>query len=143
MNRFIKIFLIILLASIVPFFSLCTKEQKNYPLFDTEWEVSSISLPHFSYLLESPTPYQVDFHKDKIFNIKLDVNSCGSTYSLESENIIHIAPLYCTEVCCDKEFANMLINVLKDVRSYKIEGEELELFANDTIIYLSRVKKDN
>lgn len=143
MNRFFKIFSIIFLASIVPFFSVCTKEQKTYPLNDTEWEVWSITAPDNDFILIAPTPYPVNFHKDNIFNIRLDVNSCGSTYRLEAENNIYIDPIYCTLVCCDSDFANTLIDILKDVNSYKITGEDLELFSPDRIINLRKVNNDN
>lgn len=142
MKRFFKIFSIIFLTAIIPFLSGCTKEQKTYPLIDTEWEVWSITAPDLRFFLKSPTSYHVNFHKDNIFNIRLDVNSCGSTYGLENENNIFIEPIYCTLVCCDKAFADTLINILKDVKSYKITGEDLELFSPDRIINLSKVNNN-
>jgi len=141
MKRFIKIFLIILLTLIVLFLSVCSKEQNTYSIINTEWEVLSITSPDRILFLKSPTPYHVNFHKDNIFNISLDVNSCGSSYRIEDENIIFIEPIYCTEVCCDKAFANTLLNVLKDVNSYKIISEDLTLFAPESIINLSKVNK--
>lgn len=139
MNGYSKILQIMLLIAIVPFLAVCTKNKKTYSLIDTEWEVVSITSPNIHSFLKSPTSYHVNFQKDNIFNISLDVNSCGSTYRIDGDNNISIDPLACTKVCCDKEFASTLIDLLRDVKSYKINGEVLELFAADKIINLSKV----
>jgi heat shock protein HslJ len=143
MIRFNKILLIILLIALLPILAVCSKNKKTYSLIDTEWEVVSITSPNIHSFLKSPTSYHVNFQKNNIFNISLDVNSCGSTYRIDGDNNISIDPLACTKVCCDKQFADTLINILKDVKSYKIAGENLELFSADKIINLSKVNKDN
>jgi len=108
---------------------------------DTDWEVSSITAPNQIFIMISPTPYKVNFKKDNIYTMRLDINSCGSTYTLENGNNIHIEPIYCTLICCDKPYADTLLRILKDVKSYKITGEDLELIAPDRIINLTKVNK--
>jgi hypothetical protein len=71
--------------------------------------------------------------------MRLDVNSCGSTYRLENDNNIFIDPVYCTEICCDKTFADSLINILKNVNSFNITGEDLELISPNRIINLIKL----
>ena len=143
MKRFFKIFSVILLTTIVTFLSDCTKDNQTYSIIDTEWEVWSITAPNREFILISPTPYPVSFQKDNIYTMRLDVNSCGSTYRIEDENNIDIEPIYCTLICCDKPFADTLINILKDVKSYKITGDDLELLASNRIINLTKVNDDN
>jgi hypothetical protein len=74
--------------------------------------------------------------------MRLDVNSCGSTYKIYNENLIDIEPIYCTEICCDKPFADTLRNVLNIVKSYKITGDELELIATNRIVNLTKIKSN-
>jgi hypothetical protein len=90
----------------------------------------------------SPAPYLITFKNDNIYNMRLDVNSCGSTYKIDDENLIDIEPIYCTEICCDKPFADTLRNVLIIVKSYKITGEDLELIAPNRIINLTKINDD-
>ncbi len=143
MNRIFKVFSCILLMAIVTFLSDCTKEKQTYLIIDTDWEVWSITAPNRDFILISPTPYPVNFQKDNIYTMRLDVNSCGSNYRLENENKIYIDPIYCTLICCDKPFADTLISILKDVSSYRITGEDLELIAPNRIINLTKVNNDN
>lgn len=134
---------IILLTAIVPFFTLCTKDQRSFQIINTEWEVRSITAPDPQFILIAPTPYPVKFMEDSIFTIRLDVNSCGSTYRLEAENNINFNSVGCTKICCDSAFANSLINILKDVYSFNIVGNDLKLFAPDRIINLKKVNNNN
>ncbi len=136
MNKIIKIFSFILLTTLILFLSVCTKQQQTHSLIDTEWEVWSITAPDRIFILKSPTPYPVKFLKDSTFTIGLDVNTCGGTYSLDNENYIHINTIYCTEMCCDSVFADTLINIFRDIHSYKIVGDNLELIAQNRIINL-------
>jgi len=119
--------------------STCNKETETSSIEGTKWKVWSITAPDRKYILISPTPYQVSFNKDNIYNMRLDVNSCGSTYKVEKENKISIEPIYCTEICCDKAFADTLLNILKRVNSYNISQESLELISSNRIINLTKV----
>ena len=139
MSRIIKIFSFILLTTLILFLSVCTEKQQTYSLIDTEWEVLSITAPDRIFILISPTPYPVKFLKDITFTIGLDVNTCGGTYSLDNENYIHINTVYCTKICCDSVFADTLINIFRDIYSYKIVEDNLELIATNRIINLRNV----
>ncbi|MCX6254880.1 MAG: META domain-containing protein [Bacteroidia bacterium] len=139
MNSIFKKWLIILISIL---FFTCTKEIQTDPIIDTEWEVWSITAPDRIFILISPTPYHINFQKDNIYTMRLDVNSCGSTYTLENESNIYIDPIYCTEICCDKAYADTLIRILKDVNSYKITGEDLKLISPTRIINLTQVNND-
>ena len=119
--------------------STCNKETVTSTIEGTKWKVWSITAPDRDYILISPTPYQVSFNKDNIYNMRLDINSCGSTYKVEDENKISIEPIACTEICCDKAFADTLLNILKRVNSYNISQESLELKSTNRIINLTKV----
>jgi hypothetical protein len=143
MNRLLKIFSFILLTVFVTILLDCTKERQKYSIINTDWEVWSIISPDRLFFLKSPTPYPVHFQKDNIFTIRLDVNSCGSTYRVHDENLIDIEPICCTLICCDKPFADTLCNILKDVNSFKITGKYLELLAPNRIINLTKFHSGN
>jgi heat shock protein HslJ len=119
--------------------STCNKETLTSTIEGTKWKVWSITAPDRDYILISPTPYQVSFNKDNIYNMRLDINSCGSTYKVEDENKISIEPIACTEICCDKAFADTLLNILKRVNSYNMSQESLELISTNRIINLTKV----
>jgi|WetSurMetagenome_2_1015567.scaffolds.fasta_scaffold483385_1 heat shock protein HslJ len=117
----------------------CHKEPVTSSIEGTKWKVWSITAPDRDFILISPTPYQVSFNKDNIYNMRLDINSCGSTYKVEDENKIFIEPIACTEICCDKAFADTLLNILKRVNSYNISQESLELISSNRIINFTKV----
>jgi hypothetical protein len=142
MKKVLKIISFLLTLMIVPLVLSCTKEKQSNPLIDTKWEVWSITAPERDFIIISPTPYLITFKKDNVYNMRLDVNSCGSTYKIYNENLIDIEPIYCTEICCDKPFADTLRNVLNIVKSYKITGDELELIATNRIVNLTKIKSN-
>ena len=142
MKKVFKIISFLLTLMIVPLLLSCTKEKQSNPLIDTKWEVWSITAPDRDFIIISPAPYLITFKNDNIYNMRFDVNSCGSTYKIDDENLIDIEPIYCTEICCDKPFADTLRNVLIIVKSYKITGEDLELIAPNRIINLTKINDD-
>ena len=135
--KLIPIGLFALMAGLLP--SSCHKETLTSSIEGTKWKVWSITAPDRKYILISPTPYQVNFNKDNIYNMRLDINSCGSTYKVEDENKISIEPIACTKICCDKAFADTLLNILKKVNIYNISQESLELISSNRIINLTKV----
>ncbi len=74
------------------------------------WEVQSFKLNH-SPIATTPTiNYPVEFTADgKIFT-RLEINSCGSDYSVDKQTLT-VASFGCTEACCDSKTSLMnLIN---------------------------------
>jgi heat shock protein HslJ len=134
--KLIPIGLLSLMAGLL--LSTCNKETVTSSIEGTKWKVWSITAPDRDYILISPTPYQVSFNKNNIYNMRLDINSCGSTYKVEDENKISIEPIACTEICCDKAFADTLLNILKRVNSYNISQKSLELISSNRIINLTK-----
>lgn len=143
MKASIKILVWLLPIAFVTALSTCSKEKEHQisPLMETKWKVWSITAPDRRYILISPTPYQITFNEDNVYNMKLDVNSCGSTYKIENGNKITIDPIYCTEICCDKAFADTLLNILKKVDTFKMSGDTLELLSSNRIINISKANK--
>jgi heat shock protein HslJ len=141
MKKFFKVCSLIIFTGAIFLLLSCTKVKQPVLIMDTDWEVSSITSPDQIFNLVSPTPYKVNFKKDNIYTMRLDINSCGSTYTLENGDNIHIEPIACTLICCDKPYADSLLRILKDVKNYKITGESLELIAPTRIINLVKVNK--
>lgn len=136
-----KLLLIILIFFFAGLILSCHKETEPASIEGTKWKVWSITAPYRVYILISPTPYLVTFNKDNTYNMRLDVNSCGSTYEVEDENKISIAPIACTQICCDKSFADTLLKILIKVTNYNISQESLELISSNRIINLKEVKE--
>ena len=135
--KLIPIGLLALMAGLL--LSSCHKEPEISSIEGTKWKVLSITAPDRKYILISPTPYLVSFNKDNIYNMRLDINSCGSTYNVKDENKISIEPIACTEICCDKAFADTLLNILIKVTGYNISRGSLELISSNRIINLTKV----
>ena len=80
------------------------------------------------------------FIQDNSVNLKLDVNSCFSTYRANSDGSIKIQPFGCTKMCCDDPFADTLKPALNEVTGYKRDNDSLELFTPVRTIKLISIK---
>jgi hypothetical protein len=68
--------------------------------------------------------YILKFLNDTTFEINLDINGCGGKYKIISNGNIELEPLYCTEIFCDSDFADDLIQLIpKMTKYYKKENE--------------------
>ena len=143
MKNMLKIPLAFITTVMAIFLSTCTEKDHINPIIDTDWEVYSITSPDKKYIIISPTPYEVNFQKDNVLTMRLDVNSCGGTYSVDNSTSMNIDPMYCTEICCDKPFADTLLNILPKINSYRITGDDLELISSNRIINLTKITKEN
>lgn len=123
MKNWLAVFFVFILMS------SCRKDEANIPddLYNS-WEVENfISIESMSYAKDNNYSPVITFKKDNTFNVKLDVNNCGGSFSVSGNNGIKISALFCTEICCDSDFSTKFVSKLSEVESYSIEGESLIL----------------
>ncbi|MCH8545328.1 MAG: META domain-containing protein [Cryomorphaceae bacterium] len=106
-------------------FSVACKKQNNAIV--GEWEVLQIKKSDNSNWEDAPEAYLMTFTDKDEMNVRLEVNTCGSTYNACTCGNLNIDVLACTEACCDSEFAQTLIESLSNVESYEIDGDALLL----------------
>jgi heat shock protein HslJ len=138
MKKSFNVLAVIFLIS--PFFLIkCSKEKEN-KISDNSWRVLSIMSSDNQNILNAPSLFEIQFLKDNSVNLKLDVNSCFSTYRISDAESIKIQSFGCTKMCCDDPFADNLIQALIEVTSYKKDKDSLELLSKDRTIRLISIK---
>ncbi len=125
MNRF-QIALITFLM--IALFS-CEKNESN---IDTEiygrWKATGfISVESVLYSRKDGFNPVIEIKNNGSYNLKLDANSCIGNYTLSNNNFIALSASGCTKICCDSEFSLKLVQMLLQVKSYKIESNNLKL----------------
>jgi len=69
----------------------------------------------------------IEFKNDGTYLIKLDVNGCFGDFTLSNGNSISISASGCTKMCCDSQFSQKFIQMLPQVKTFEIEGSNLQL----------------
>jgi hypothetical protein len=119
--------LVLLTILIVP--GSCKKDNAPavYTLYNT-WEVKEfISLQSTNYQKIAANKTLITFDRSGTYQLKLDVNTCSSTFKSVVENVIDIGIPECTEACCDSEFSKKFEALLPSTTSYSISGKVLML----------------
>jgi len=118
----------------------CSKDKQTQ-LAGSEWDITSVGSPDGSYSLAVPVPLRLSFGKSGDVTLKLDVNSCMSTFTIQAPGKIKIETFGCTKMCCDNESSEVVRALLTEVTEYNISPGKLELRASGKIISL--VRQDN
>lgn len=121
---------------LIIFFS-CEEENINTEIDITlnDWKVVKIKKQgELSYLYPSET-YIFDFINDTIFTFNLDVNSCGGEYEIINAGNIELGDTYCTEICCDSDYAEDLRQLIPKMNTYYGKGDQLILKGQGEIIF--------
>lgn len=120
--------------------SSCEKEDINYDINikENEWVVSKIKTKEDLVLRTTSSTYILKFIDDIQYTINLDVNSCGGNYTNFGNGSIKIEPAGCTEICCDSEYAEDLIQILSTITKYYGKGNELILEGDGKIILFKK-----
>ncbi len=124
---------IILLTICFPLFlgGSCKKESNpNTNIFNSKWELEYIKIGNEK--IEPSIDYILEFMNDNSFSMNLSVNTAGGTYTMEEENKITILDYSTlTEVCCESDFDDQLLNSFKKVETYNIDGKSLTFSSED------------
>lgn len=119
--------LLTLLIFLLTFASCSKNEDQNALLYQT-WEAKDfMSIESAAYPKNENTKVLLTFTKSGIYNLKLDINSCGGSFSTSGESVITMESPACTEACCDSKFSEKLAGMLHRVESFEIKGNSLSL----------------
>ncbi len=111
---------------LIIFFS-CEKENIDTEIDITlnDWKVIKIKKQGELSYLNAAESYIFEFINDTTFTFNLDVNSCGGQYKIISKGNIELGVTYCTEICCDTDFAEDLRQLIPQMTRYYGKGDEL------------------
>ncbi|MBA7571827.1 hypothetical protein ES708_13596 [subsurface metagenome] len=111
---------------LIIFFS-CEKENIDTEIDITlnDWKVIKIKKQGELSYLNAAESYIFEFINDTTFTFNLDVNSCGGQYKIISKGSIELGDTYCTEICCDSDFAEDLRQLIPQMTRYYGKGNEL------------------
>lgn len=100
--------------------------------FEIQWEgMECASLMEKDYFL--------NIREDKrAFVLELQTNSCSGDLRFEERNGLLWNNIECQSVCCDSEDAKCLLDVLSEVKQYRIENDTLTLKDEHIKLLLSR-----
>ena len=122
MNR-----LIFCLGLFLIIFPSCEKENIDTEIDITlnEWKVIKIRKQGELFYLSATESYIFEFINDTTFTFNLDVNSCGGQYKIISKGNIKLGCTYCTEICCDSDYAEELLQLIPNMTKYYGEDNKL------------------
>lgn len=93
-----------------------------------KWEASGfMSLESQGYPKDDNYNPIIEFKSDGSISIQLDANACFGDFEIDGESNINISDAGCTEICCDSDFSNKFVQMLSQVGSFEIEGDEMKL----------------
>ena len=106
----------------------CNKDEITNSALFAAWEAKSfMSLESVAYPKNEDKAILLIFMKDGTYSLKLDVNSCGGTFTSGKGNQLLIGSTACTEACCDSKFSEKLASMISRVTSYEVYRETLKL----------------
>ena len=103
----------------------CEKEDINIDIKSNNWEVVKIKKQGESTYTKTKESYVLEFTSDTTCTLKLDVNNCFGNYEIINSGNIKINPMVCTEICCDSDFAEKLLQLFPKMTEYYGKGKEL------------------
>ena len=123
--KFRKILILVFSSLIGLIMWSCEKEDINIDIKSNNWVVvKTMKQGEFSYSIAKEN-YILKFINDSIFDINLDVNSCQGKYNIVSNGNIELGLVACTEICCDSDFAEDLVQLIPLMTKYYGKGNEL------------------
>ncbi len=121
-----------ILATLILMFTAtyCNKEEGKplaSGLYNT-WEAKGfMSIESVAYPKNENSKILLTFSKSGTYSLKLDINSCGGSFTMGQNNQLKVESPACTEACCDSKFSEKLAAMLPKVTSFEIEGKILKL----------------
>lgn len=137
MKKSYSVYTVVLIFAAALALAGCAKDKQTQ-LSGTTWEVTGVSSPDGIYTLAIPVPIRLSFGRAGDLTLKLDVNSCMSTYTIKDSDKIKIEPFGCTKMCCDNESSEAVKSLLSQITAYRITVSQLELSNADRIVKLAR-----
>lgn len=106
----------------------CNKDEMTNSGLFAIWEVKSfMSVESVAYPKNENTRIHLIFNQSGVYQLKLDINSCGGNFTYGKNNQLEIQSPACTEACCDSKFSEKVAMMISKVTSYSISGNTLKL----------------
>lgn len=107
----------------------CEKNQHDSDDIYNIWEAKNfVSVESVAYSKEEDNTILLSIEESGDYQLQLDVNSCYGSIIKITKSEIELSTAGCTEICCDSEFSERLVQLLPQVETYSIVGGELHLF---------------
>ena len=100
-----------------------------------DWKVVKIKKQEELSYLYAKESYIFEFINDTTFTFNLDVNGCGGQYEIINAGKIVLEDTYCTEICCDSDFAEDLRLLIPKMTSFFGKGNQLIFQGQGEIIF--------
>ena len=104
----------------------CNKDKAN--VIDNQWIATSIVLEN-DVILTPNSNYYLSFESKDQFSLSLDINHCGGEVHFKKNTVEFKSGAYCTEACCDSDFAITLLNQLTQIEQWELIENQL-IFSN-------------
>ena len=120
------------------------REVPDAELMGTLWTLESIEVPgEIAILPERTKTFCIQFFEDNRIEGQIDCNSYGGAYTLTAGDSIQFDHLWITEMGCG-ESSNSIAEQnqagLLTVHSYRIYGDQLRLYFEDSVIKFRNVE---
>jgi heat shock protein HslJ len=109
----------------------CTKNKAKFEV-PSRWIVSEFKPVNSATWQKASNLYILSFTDSRNFNLGLDINQCMGKYKAGGSSI-SFSNIGCTEACCDTPLATNVMESLKKIKSYQIQGETMTLIDRDSI----------
>ncbi len=121
--------------------TLMSCDDKMKELIDTKWTLEQLTTEHGQDL------YPTEFYSVQISEgnlaVKLDVNTCRTTYEVIGKNKIKIkSGMMCTRMCCDSPMGESFRDKLAGEFEVSLEENKLILTGKDTFYFRKWSKND-
>lgn len=100
-----------------------------------DWKVIKIKKQGELLYLNATESYIFEFINDTTFTFNLDVNGCGGNYKVINIGDIELGDAFCTEICCDSDFAKDLRQLIPQMTRYYGKGNQLIFKGQGEIIF--------
>jgi hypothetical protein len=117
------------------FFSLVACDKDKDIVMDNEWIASSIRFENGEFITPVSEYYFI-LEKNNQFRLQLDVNSCGGEVCFRNKTVEFKNGIYCTEACCDSDFAIALVENLPQTKYWEISTDQLVLTNDKGLVKL-------
>ncbi len=125
MGKLMKILIIIFSVFIGFIVWSCEKEDIDINLKSNNWVVVKIKKQGESSYSLAKESYILKFISDSILDFNLDVNRCKVKYNIIGNGNIEWKERFCTELCCDSDYAVDLMQLIPKMTNYYGKGKEL------------------
>ena len=115
----------------------CEKKNVDIDLTANDWKVEKIRSAGQNCFETTDSVYILQLREVDVCYLNLDVNTCGGEYEIPYNGSIDFQLLYCTEICCDTDFANDLAALFPLMTNYYVRNNRLHLEGDGEIVLLS------